>query len=487
MVTNSIDPILQLRFTQTIDGQPVATAFEDVVDPSTGVVFQQSPTASYEELDAAVAAARAAQPDWAALTWDAREALLGRLADAIDAEIAYLSTLLTMEQGATIAFSTHSIAGTAASLRTLGKVRVPARVIEESSTRIVTERWSPLGVMGAIAPWNAPTLLGMQKVATALIGGNTVVLKPSELTPLATMEIGRLSRGILPPGVLNVIGGGGKVGQALVAHAGLDKISFTGSTATGLAIARQSSEFLRSATLELGGNDAAILLPDGSIPDLVAAIVRIGLANRGQFCAAIKRVYVPRPLIDQVSKAVVAAARTIRIGSGLDPDVQMGPIQNKAQFEKICAFVDEARAAGGNILLGGVPLDRDGFFYPPTVVTGLSDGARLVDDEQFGPVVPIVAYDDLDIVIRNINAGPYGLTGSVWTANLDRGAEIASRLAVGTGWVNQHGAFDVTMPFPLIKASGTGIDYADYGVKGAMRMQVIHTLKSAVSSEGRPA
>lgn len=473
-----IDTIRASRFTQTIDNRPVASVFEDVIDPSTGVAFQQSPAATEADIDLAVTAARRAQPSWAALSWDEREQYIGRLADAIDANRAYLATLMTMEQGMPLAEATMSTGYTATCLRVLASVRLAERVVIDNDTNRIAESWQPLGVVGAIAPWNAPLVLGMQKVANALIGGNTVVLKPSELTPLGTLEIGRIARDILPPGVLNVIGGGRAVGAALVAHPGLDKISFTGSTATGAAIAKQSGGTLRPVTLELGGNDAAILLPDGSIPDLVEAIIRKGLANRGQFCAAIKRVYVPTALYDQVCEQLTAAARAIRIGNGLEPGVEMGPIQNKAQFDKICAFVEDARKAGGRVLTGGAPLDGDGYFYPPTVIAGLSDGTRLVDEEQFGPVIPVIAYDDLNAVIARINSGPYGLTGSVWTANLSRGSEVASRLAVGTGWVNHHGNFDIRAPFPLIKASGIGADFADCGVKGAMRLQVVNVRKT---------
>jgi acyl-CoA reductase-like NAD-dependent aldehyde dehydrogenase len=472
-----VERIRAAGFTQTIDGEPVAAAFEDVIDPATGEAFQRGPVASPEDIDRAIAAARRAQPAWAALSWDEREDYIGQLTAVMDDNAPYLATLLTMEQGMTAAAALPAIVDAAASLRLLASVRIPDAVLVDDATRLVTQRWSPLGVVAAIGPWNYPVGLGFQKVANALIGGNTVVLKPSEFTPLTTLEIGRLARDVLPAGVLNVIGGGRAVGAALVAHPGIDKVSFTGSTATGVAIARQSSEFLRPVTLELGGNDAAILLPDGSVPALVAAIVDTALANRGQFCAAIKRVYVPSALHDDVCEQLVHAATVIRIGSGLDTEVDMGPIQNRAQFEKIRAFVDDARTAGGRILCGGAPLDRAGYFYPPTVIAGLSDGARIIDEEQFGPIIPVVAYDDLDTVIARINGGPYGLTGSIWTADLARGNEVAARLAVGTGWVNQHGAFDTALPFPQIKASGMGVDYADNGVRSAMRMQVIHALK----------
>lgn len=478
-MTEFIETIQQTRFTQTIDGQAIATQFEDVINPATGAPFHQSPAATTAEVDQAVAAARRAQPEWAALSWDEREALIGKLADAIEANIDYLSVLHTLEQGMNVASSRGSLMGAAASLRMIATVRAPDAVLADTETNLVTQRWCPLGVVGAIAPWNGPVILGMHKVVTALIGGNTIVLKPSELTPLATLEVGRLSREIFPAGVFNVIGGGREVGAALVSHPGLDKVSFTGSTATGIHIARQSSEFLRPVTLELGGNDAAILLPNGPVDKMVDAIVRVGLANRGQFCAAIKRVYVPSENYDEVCRKVTEAAATISIGDGLDPANEMGPIQNKAQFDKICGFVDSARAQGGEILIGGEPLPGEGYFYPPTVVAGLGDGTKLVDEEQFGPIIPLIAYDDLEEVIAKINSGPYGLTGSIWTTDLAQGAEVAAKLNVGTGWVNQHGAFDPRYPFPLIKNSGMGMDWADHGVKGTMRLQVVNTLKAA--------
>ena len=473
-----VEQILRTEFTQTIDGAAVATEFEDVINPATGSPFHKSPAATPAEIDSAVAAARQAQPAWAALSWDEREALIGKLADVIEANADYLSVLNTLEQGMNVASSRGLVIGTVISLRIIAAVRAPSSVLADTETNLVTQRWCPLGVVGAIAPWNGPLILGMQKVVTALIGGNTIVLKPSELTPLSTLEVGRLARDVLPAGVFNVIGGGRAVGAGLVSHPGLDKISFTGSTATGIHIARQSAEFLRPATLELGGNDAAILLPDGPVDRMVDTVVRTGLANRGQFCAAIKRVYVPTAMYGQVCEAVTAAAAQITIGNGLDPANDMGPIQNKAQFDKICAFVEDAKAAGGKVLIGGEPLNSAGYFYPPTVVAGLSDGTRLVDEEQFGPIIPIIAYDDLADVIAKINNGPYGLTGSIWTSDAARGAEVASRLNVGTGWVNQHGAFDPHYPFPLIKNSGMGTDWADHGVKGTMRLQVVNTLKA---------
>lgn len=473
-----LDRVRHSDFYHVIDGTLVATDRADVIDPSTGEAFHRGPVATAEEIDRAVAAARRAQPGWAALDWDARAAVLMRFADAIDAQLEWIAALHSMEQGMPYTLSLTFTRYTAVRIRLLSAYRVPDRVLIDDAARRVVERWHPLGVVAAIAPWNGPLLLGMVKVASALIGGNTIVLKPSELTPLSTLAMARLSIGIMPDGVFNALGGGRATGAALVAHPGFDKVSFTGSTATGVAIARQSAEFLRPMTLELGGNDAAILLPDGSIDALVAAAAQTGFGNCGQFCAAIKRVYAPRALVEEVVAKLAAAADAFVIGSAFEEGVTFGPIQNKAQFEKVCAIVQDARASGGRVSSGGAPLDRPGYFFPPTVIADLTDGSRLVDEEQFGPVIPVVAYDDVDAVIARVNAGPYGLTASVWTADLARGEEIAAQLVVGSAAINRHAAFDPDVPFPLIKQSGMGVDYADHGIKAAMRLQAITTVKT---------
>ncbi len=473
-----IDELLKEQFPQTIDGTDAASVFEDVINPATGRPFHGAPVATVDELEAALAAARRAQPSWAARSWEERAAALESFAKTIETNVERLAHLSTLEQGRPLAGARIELGLACRYIRLLAAVRLPSRVLIDNEVRRIVERWTPKGVVLAVAPWNAPVVLGMAKIATALIGGNTIVIKPSELTPLCTLELGRLGRKVFPPGVLNVVSGGRAVGAALVELPGFDKISFTGSTATGRSIAAKAGTLLRPVTLELGGNDAAVLLPDGSIEAMTAAATLTGLVNCGQFCGAVKRIYAPRNLYEAVCESLTERAKKIVIGDGLSPGVEMGPIQNKAQFDKVCAIVDDARAAGGRILTGGEPMASDGYFYPPTVVADLTNGVRLVDEEQFGPVIPIVAYDDLDHVIDILNAGPYGLTSSIWTADLDHGAELASRLAVGTGLVNQHGGFDASVPMSLIKQSGIGVDYAEYGVKGAMNLQVINVNKT---------
>lgn len=478
-MTSFIEKAYRERILQVIDGELVGSNFQDVIDPSSAEPFQLHPVATPNELDAAVAAARRAQPAWAALGWDARAARLEHLADAIDAQVEWIATLHTMEQGMPFEQSLLYVRVASRRIRAMARYRIEDRVLIDEPDRRVTERWHPLGVIAAIAPWNGPLLLGMMKVATALVCGNTIVLKPSELTPLSTLAIGRLGLDLFPAGVFNVISGGRETGAAMASHPGFDKISFTGSTGTGLAIARASAEFLRPMTLELGGNDAAILLPDGSIEAMVSAAAGTGFHNNGQFCAAVKRIYAPSMLVEEVAGRLADLANSFVLGNGFEPGVTMGPIQNKVQFDKVRGFVADAKAAGGRVAAGGETLDRPGYFMRPTVFTGLADGARLVDEEQFGPVIPVIGYDDLDSVIARINTGPYGLTGSIWTADTDRGAAIAAGLEVGSVAINRHAAFDADVPFPLIKQSGLGIDYADQGLRGTMRMQIVSNFPRA--------
>ena len=472
-MTSLIDKARQQRILQVINGELVGSKFQDLVDPSTGEAFQVYPVACDSELDTAIAAARRAQPAWEGLGWDARADRLERLADAIDTQLDWLATLHTMEQGMPFEQSLLYASVASKRIRAVARYRVPDRVLIDEPGRRVTECWHSLGVVAAIAPWNGPLLLGMMKVATALVCGNTIVLKPSELTPLSTLEIGRLGLDLFPAGVFNVVSGGRDTGAAMASHPGFDKISFTGSTATGLAIARASAEFLRPMTLELGGNDAAILLPDGSIEAMVTAAAGTGFHNNGQFCAAVKRIYVPAPLVEEVAAKLAELADSFVLGNGFEPGVTLGPIQNRVQFDKLRNLVADTTAAGGRVVAGGEPLDRPGYFMRPTVFTGLKDGTRLVDEEQFGPVIPVVGYEEVDEVIARINAGPYGLTGSIWTQDAERGEAMAARLKVGSAAVNCHAAFDAAVPFPLIKQSGIGIDYAEHGLKGTMRMQVI--------------
>jgi acyl-CoA reductase-like NAD-dependent aldehyde dehydrogenase len=456
--------IAALDLHQTVDGADAAPASHaDVPYPGTERVIASAPVGDAATVDAAVRAAHAAFPGWAATPWVERQAALQRFADLVEADAHTLSYLVTSETGRPLRRSLSEVVGAVRYIRTVASVAASESSIDHATSRIrLVQR--PLGVVAAIAPWNGPVILAVVKIATALIAGNTSVLKPSPFSPLSALRFGMLAREAFPPGVCSIVTGGGDVGAALVAHPLVAKISFTGSTATGRAIAAAAAADLKRVTLELGGNDAAIVLGDADLDRFVEFTTQISLANCGAFCAGIKRVYVERGIHDELVDRFAARISAITLGDGFDASADMGPIQNRPQYERVLGFRDDAIASGGVLHGDAGAVPGAGLFVAPSVVTGLALDHRLVVDEQFGPLLPIVPVDDLDEAVRLSNAGPYGLGGSVWSRDVDRAVSYAEQLDVGSAWVNQHGAFDAAVPMPLAKDSGIGIDYGDFGV-----------------------
>ena len=313
------------------------------------------------------------------------------------------------------------------------------------------------------------------KIGPAFVTGNTVVAKPSPFTPLSSLALGAVLRPVVPRGTLNVIGGSDEVGAWMTAHPQVRKISFTGSVPTGKKIMRAAAEDLKRVTLELGGNDPAIVLPDVDPAQVAPRLFWGAFTNSGQICIAIKRLYVHertyRPLVD----ALAALARQVKLGDGLEPDTELGPINNRPQFERVRELVDDARRAGGKVEVGGAPLSRPGYFYPPTLVTGVGEGVRLVDEEQFGTALPVIPYADVEDAVAQANRSHYGLGGSVWTADVRRGEEIAQRLECGTAWVNQHIDTGAFAPFGGMKWSGIGRENGRWGIEEFCELQVVST------------
>ncbi|MCI3949721.1 MAG: aldehyde dehydrogenase family protein, partial [Acidimicrobiales bacterium] len=283
----------------------------------------------------------------------------------------------------------------------------------------------PLGVVAAITPWNFPVSLASWKIAPALLAGNTMVLKPSPFTPLSSLRIGELLRAALPPGVLNVVSGGDALGGWMTAHPVPRKISFTGSVATGKRVAAAAAPDLKRVTLELGGNDPAILLDDVDPDAVVDKVFWAAFANNGQVCSAIKRVYVPEALYGRVVDALADRARAVRVGDGAAEGTELGPVNNRPQFERVAELVDDAVRGGARAVAGGSAREGSGYFFEPTILADVSDGTRIVDEEQFGPALPVIAYRDLDDAVERANATHFGLSGSVWSGDPDRGAEVA--------------------------------------------------------------
>ena len=289
--------------------------------------------------------------------------------------------------------------------------------------------------------------------------------------------IGELLRDVFPPGVFNVVSGGDSLGSWMTSHPVPRKISFTGSVATGKKVAAAAAPDLKRTTLELGGNDPAILLDDVDAAEVADRVYRYAFANNGQICSAIKRVYVPERIYDDVVDALATHARAAKVGPGTDPETQLGPINNRPQYERVSELVADALKGGARAAAGGKPIDSPGNFFEPTIIADISDGTRIVDEEQFGPALPVIPYRDLDDAVERANATHFGLSGSVWSADADRAAEVAERLECGTAWVNTHLALAPHQPFGGAKWSGLGVENGTWGLYGFTELQVLHRAK----------
>ncbi|MFO1504437.1 MAG: aldehyde dehydrogenase family protein [Steroidobacteraceae bacterium] len=464
-------------FSLLIGGKLVsAAATLDVVNPATGLTFARCPAAGAAELDAAVGAARAAFPAWRALGFAARAALIAKFADLLSAQAEPLSRLLTMEQGKPVGQSKDEIARGATLSVGMTKIVIAPEVILDNAERYVELRYQPLGVAGIITPWNAPVNLAIGPLTSALYTGNCAIIKPSPFTPLTTLRIGELLNQVFPPGVVNVLAGDDALGALMTAHPGIDKISFTGSVATGKKVMASCAGTLKRVTLELGGNDAAIVLADVDVNDVAKKLFFAATVNGGQVCMAVKRIYAHERIYDALCAALVAEARKARLGDGLDPATTLGPIQNRRQYERVCELKADA-ARHGHLEEGGAVPAGAGYFVAPTVVTGLAETDRLVAEEQFGPVFPVMKFTDVDDAIQRANNTRFGLSGSVWSRDLAQAQAIAAQLQVGTAWVNQHRLTMANVPFGGAKESGIGRTYAHMGLTAYMEPQVISVLK----------
>ena len=461
-------------FQLLINGQLEAgDATMDVINPATGESFAQAPRASKAQLDKAVAAAKAAFPGWAATPIADRKAALTACADAIQANLQELARLLTQEQGKPIGDAMGEVFGASAFFRYFTTLDLPMEVIEDSPTKLVEAYRKPLGVVGAIVPWNFPLILMAFKVPAALLAGNTMVLKPAPTTPLATLRLAAIIKDCLPPGVLNVISDAGDLGAAMTAHPDIRKISFTGSSETGKKVMAGAADALKRITLELGGNDAGIVLGDNDPKTVAPALFASAFQNSGQVCIAMKRVYVHSSIYDAVCAELAELAKAAVVGDGLEQGTKIGPLQNKAQYDKVLGFIESARI-DGNIIAGGDTPDRAGYFINPTIVRDITDGSKLVDEEQFGPVLPVIRFEDpLDAVTR-ANNGPYGLGGSIWSKDLDLAKSLAMQMDTGTVWINKHADLAPNVPFGGAKMSGLGTELGQHGLEEFTQLAVIN-------------
>jgi acyl-CoA reductase-like NAD-dependent aldehyde dehydrogenase len=451
-------------YTMLIGG--VATAASETIDvfnPATAQVIAQAPDISRDQLDQAIAAASAAFPFWKSTPIAERQTALKAIAARIEIHVDELAALFTREHGRPLADAKTEILSCIGVLRHIAGQALPVEVHLDTPARRIETRHVPIGVVAAIAPWNFPLILAFGKVASALLTGNSVVLKPSPFTPLTTLKIGELIGDLLPPGVLNIVSGGDRLGPWITEHPGIDKIAFTGSTQTGKAIMRSASTSLKRVTLELGGNDPAIVLADVDVDALAPTLFWMAFRNNAQFCVATKRMYIHESIYDRMAAAIVAYARTVKVGDGADPDTRIGPVQNRPQYERVRALIDDAKASGIHFLIGGDVAEGPGYFIPVTIADNPPDDARVVVEEAFGPVLPLLKFASDDEVIRRANDSIYGLGSSIWSSDLVRAQSIADRLEAGRVWINTPQEIG-PYPFGGHKQSGLGVENGSAGL-----------------------
>ncbi|RME67284.1 MAG: aldehyde dehydrogenase family protein [Alphaproteobacteria bacterium] len=447
-----------------------------VINPATEEAFATVARASPRQAEQAIAAAKAAFAGWAQTPLAARQDALKALADAMARQRDALARLLTLEQGKPLPEAQGEVDWSVGYLRHYATLAPTRRVVQDDAAARVEVRRGPLGVVAGIAPWNFPLLIACWKIGPAVLAGNSIVLKPSPTTPVTSLKLGEICNGIFPAGVVNVIADDNDLGPLLTSHPDIAKVSFTGSAATGRKIMRAGADTLKRLTLELGGNDPAIVLEDVDVATTAPKIFGAAFLNCGQVCMAIKRVYVHEAVHDDLAAALAQLAEEAVVGDGLEQGTRLGPLQNQAQFAKVRDLAASARR-DGRVLTGGGGLDRPGYFMRPMIVADVADGQRIVDEEQFGPILPLVKVRDGDDSVARANGSPYGLGASVWSADPARASALAERLDAGTVWVNQHIAIGPHIPMAGAKQSGIGVEQAQEGLDEFTQMRVFHVAK----------
>ena len=464
-----------------IDGEIVGTAATlDVLNPATEEVIGLVPASGEEDLNRAVTAARRAFKSWSKTPIEERRAAVQRISAIIKENADELHRLLTAEQGKPHAQAMGEVIGASMMAGAQATLDLDDEVNEDSDTRLSRTRRVPVGVVGGIVPWNFPVMMAVQKIAPAILSGCTIVLKPSPFTPLTTLRLAELIKDAVPAGVVNVITGEDSLGPLITNHPDINKITFTGSTATGKKIMEGASKDLKRITLELGGNDASIVLPDADVEKVAEQLFWSSFTNAGQICVAAKRVYIHEDIYDDLSQAIADYAKNVKVGDGSQQGTAVGPVQNKKQYDRVLELVQDAKDNGYKFLLGG---DTDpsgtGYFVPITILDNPPEDARIVAEEQFGPVMPLMKFSTDEEVITRANNSEYGLAGAVWTKDTDRGVKIAEQLETGTVWINEFLHLSPFAPFGGHKQSGFGAEYGKEGLLEFTYPQVITVKKNA--------
>jgi len=463
------------KYPIVVGGKSIHTSDHfEVRNPATGEGVGLAPKASRAQLDDAIAAANAAFPSWSKLPDAERKNVCRAVTKKIGEHAEELARLLTMEQGKPLngLGSRFELGGAQAWAGYTAELDIPVKVLQDNNEGRVELHRKPVGVVGSITPWNFPLMIAIWHIIPAIRTGNTVVNKPSPYTPLSTLRMIELMQQVLPPGVVSCVAGDDSLGAAMSEHEHVQKIAFTGSGATGRKVMSAAATTLKRLTLELGGNDAGIVLPDVDPRQIAEGLFWGAFINNGQTCAALKRLYVHEDVYDEVCDSLTGFARKVPVGDGLDEKNVLGPVQNSMQHGKVSRLVRAAKDAGGRVLLGGEEPD-DGLFFPLTLIADLDNGNPLVDEEQFGPALPIIRYSNLDDAIAKANDNPNGLGGSIWSKDVRKARDLALQLECGTAWVNKHGAVQPNAPFGGVKASGFGVEFGEEGLLENTNVQTV--------------
>lgn len=467
-------------FNMTIEGMPV-TGLERLAisNPATEEIVGYATQCSDLILEDAVKSSARAQLLWAKTSDQKKRDACVQISQVIEQHAQELAQLLSQEQGKPLKGlgAEFEIGGAIAWSAYAASLELPIKIIEEDESHRIEQHRTPIGVVGAITPWNWPVMIAIWHIVPAIRAGNSVIIKPSPYTPLSTLRLVELINTVLPKGLLNCVSGDGSIGAKMSAHSGIQKIVFTGSTETGKIIMRASADNLKRLTLELGGNDAGIVLEDANPAAIAEGIFWGAFINSGQTCAALKRLYVPESLYEAMCQELVALANTVPMGNGLDEGIALGPLQNKMQFDKIVSLVEDSRTQGARILSGGAPTSDKGYFFPITLVADLPPGARLIEEEQFGTVLPIIKYTNLDEAIDQANRLDVGLAASVWSSDTQIAFDVAKRLEAGTVYINKHGELAPNVPFGGIKGSGIGVEFGQEGLEANTNIKIYSITK----------
>ncbi|KAL1796119.1 hypothetical protein ACET3X_006343 [Alternaria dauci] len=462
------------RFYNIINGKLESTSqTRHGIDPATGDAGPEVPVSTADDVDRATAAAQKAFVSWAQVPWAERKKAILAFADALEEESEPFVQHLTKEQGKPLVFARVELDMSVQWMRELAKIEIPEERIDNGDKEIVT-RFVPLGVAVGLVPWNYPVLIAAGKIVPALITGNTMIIKPSPFTPACGLKLVELGQRFFPPGVLQALSGGDNLGPMLTEHPVPAKISFTGSTFTGKKVMASASKTLKRVTLELGGNDPAIVFDDVDVDHVAQKVAGLAFLNSGQICLALKRIFVQESIAEKFLPALVKATENLKVGAGNEPDVYLGPVQNSMQYDRVKGFFEDIDKENMTVAVGGKnPKDGRGYFITPTIIDRPAETSRIVAEEPFGPIVPFLTFKDEEDAVRKANDTNMGLGASVWSKDVERANRVAKRLEAGTVWVNTHFELDPRVSFGGHKESGVGTEWGVGGLKSYCNSQTL--------------